>query len=276
MTIVNEEQIESFEDAAQLAFGQVLVSGMKAEVAVLFTVMLDHERSDQEIVNITASAIKREYGKDAKGGLEKFWLVPVPLPRYEGIEAPSLIIETTVYLVVRAWVRPEGFSKHWHISIVQPWGKPLRTVLPIFFLLALLDKEEGRFCKVGKDGPWSSWQIEGLKQPLRLHDGFLEKLRQLFKLKPVADWLDDFGTRGQSIAPLVVGALLGLMYRGSSSLLPEEQGASRQELLQKLTGFGYGLDRVQRAMEKAEPELRGNMTTDEAVETALKYIEKEI
>lgn len=271
MTIVKEEHINNFEEAARRAFAEARVSGMKTETAALFAVMLDRERSGQEAANIAASTIRREYGKEVFRGMEKHWLMPVPLPRYEGTEVPSLIIETSVYLVISAWVRPP-YKKSWHISIVQPWGKPQRTVLPIFFLLALLDRDEGRFPKVGKDGLWTTWQITGLKHPLRLHDGFLDKLRQIFRLKPVADWLDDFGPHGRSIAPLVVGALLGLMYRGSSTIPTEGQGVSRQELLQKITGLGYGFQRVQQAMEKAESDLRGTMTMDEAVETVLKYI----
>ena len=55
---------------------------------------------------------------------------------------------------------------------------------------------------------------------MRLHDKFVNGLRHLFKLKPVADWLEDFGSQGLGLVPLVVGALLGLRYRGASNSLP--------------------------------------------------------
>jgi hypothetical protein len=118
--------------------------------------------------------------------------------------------------------------------------------------------------------------VAGLRQPLRLHDGLVSGLRRVFKLKPIADWLEDFGSYGQSLVPLVVGAMLGLVYRDADTAVPvEQQPWTRERLLEVVTGMGYSTVRGERVLERAEPELRAGMTLEEAIRTVLKYIGKE-
>jgi len=188
-----------------------------------------------------------------------------------------LIVETRTYLAGSVEVSPGGSRKWWHIALVEPLGKPQITVLPLCFLLALLDGKEDRYRIVGKDGQWTLREVAGMKQPLRLHDDFVNQLRHSFKLKPVVDWLDDFGSRGHKLAPLVVGSLLGLRHQRDGASVPLGQQAYSQEMLINIiTGMGYGIARAQRVLERAEPELRPGMTLEEATRIVLKHISEEV
>jgi hypothetical protein len=101
-------------------------------------------------------------------------------------------------------------------------------------------------------------------------------LSRTFKLKPLADWLEDFGSRGRSLMPLVVGTMLGLMYRDAGASLPiEEQPPSYEFLVDLVTGLGYGTRRAERVLELAEPELRTARTKEEAARIVVKYLGKE-
>ena len=274
---IRREYIETFEEAIPLAFREAPVEGMKPEVAYLFTAMLDQKISRQEVERLVNSAVKGQYGKDTEWDISDWWQVAVPSPRYEARGLPSLIIETRAYVIASVEVTPGWSRRSWHIAIVEPLGKPQTIVLPLCFLQALLDGDEDRYRVVGKDGSWTLREIAGLKQPLRLHDDFVNELRLVFRLKPVADWLDDFGSRGRSLMPLVVGSLLGLMYRGDSTSVPVEQQAySRETLIEIITGMGYGIARAHRVLERAEPELRAGMPLEEATRIVLKYIGEEV
>ncbi len=275
MTLITEH-IKSLEDAIALAIREAQVQGMKPEASRLFAAVLDTV-SRQEVEKLVTSAVKSQYGKDAEWDIGGWWQVAVPLPRYEGRGLPGLIVETRAHLVASVEVTPRWSRRSWHIASIEPLGKPQTTLLPLCFLLALLDGNEDRYRIVGKDGAWTLREIAGLKQPLRLHDDFVNRLRRVFRMKPVADWLDDFGLRGQSLVPLVVGSLLGLMYRGDSASVPlEQQAYSREMLIEIVTGMGYGIARAQRLLERAEPELRAGMTLEEATRIVLKHISEEV
>jgi hypothetical protein len=164
-----------------------------------------------------------------------------------------------------------------HVAVVELMGKPQRTVLPLCFLRALLGDDLARYRIVGKDSMWTSWEVAGLKQPLRLHDKLVGGLRDVFKLKPVADWLEDFGSHGQSLVPLVVGALLGLSHQSASASLPvERQPYSQETLIEVITGMGYGTARARKVLERVEPELRVGMTLEEATRIVLRHIGEEV
>lgn len=274
---IRRDYIETFEEAIPLAFWEAQVEGMKSEVAHLFATMLDQRISRQEVERLVTSAVKSQYGKDAEWNISNWWQVAVPSPRYEARGLPSLVIVTRAYVVASVEVTPGWSRGSRHITVVEPLGKPQTTVLPLCFLQALLDGDEDRYRAVGKDGRWTLREIAGLKQPLRLHDDFVNELRHVFRLKPVADWLEDFGSRGRSLAPLVVGSLLGLMYRGDSASVPTEQQAySRETLVEIITGMGYGIARAQKVLQRAEPELRAGMTLEEATRIVLKHISEEV
>ncbi|RLC60834.1 MAG: hypothetical protein DRI01_09555 [Chloroflexi bacterium] len=274
MTVIRD-YIENSDEAISLAIREAQVEGMKPQVTELFSVIIDTV-SQREVEKLVAAAAKSQYGKDAKWDIGHWWQVVVPLPRYESRSLPALIIETRAYLVAPAEVSPGCSRRWWPITLVEPVGKPQLVVLPLCFLLALLDGNEDRYRIVGKDGQWTLREIAGLKQPLRLHDDLVDGLRHVFRMKPVADWLDDFGPRGHRLVPLVVGSLLGLMYQGESASVPlERQAYSQEMLIEIITSMGYGIARARRVLERAEPELGPQMTLEEATRVVLKYISEE-
>jgi hypothetical protein len=273
MALVAGSHIRSFNEAAQLAFKEARVSGMKTEVSALFVFTLNPENSMREVEKAVSSAVRERYGRETDWDIEKWWHVPVPLPCYESRGMPSLIAEVRVYIAASVEVTLLRSGRSHYVAVVEPMGKPQKTALPLCFLRALLDDDLARYRIVGKDGMWTSWEVVGLKQPLRLHDKFVSGLRDVFKLKPVADWLEDFGSQGQSLVPLVVGALLGLSHQSASASLPvERQPYSQEGLLEAATGLGYSIARAERALERAAPELRVGMTMAEAVRLILKYM----
>jgi len=92
----------------------------------------------------------------------------------------------------------------------------------------------------------------------------------------VADWLEDFGSQGHGLVPLVVGALLGLRYRSATNSLPAgQQPYSHEALIEVITGMGYSTARAQKVLERAEPELRAGMTLEEAIRIVLRHIGEE-
>jgi hypothetical protein len=275
---VTRGYVETFDEAITLAFREAQVQGMKPEVAHLFGSMLERAAWQAEVQKLVNNAVKGHYGKEAKWDIEEWWPVPVATPRYEARGLPSLAFETRVYLVASVQV---SISNGWdrnrrYITVIEAPAKPQTTLLPLCLLQALLDGNEHRYRVVGKDGSWTSLEIVGLKQPVRLHEGFKDNLREVFRHKPVADWVDDFGMHGRSLAPTIVGALLGMRYRQVSASLPtEQQPCSREALVAVMTSLGYGTARAQRAVERAEPELRAGMTLAEATPIVLRHITEE-
>jgi hypothetical protein len=273
---VTKEYIDSFEGAISVAFRQAEVKGMKSNMAHLFATMVGRRDSQDEVERLVAGAIRSHYGKETEWETDDHWRVAVPLLRYEARGLPSLVIETRAYVVASAEVTPRWSQRSWYVTVAESLGKPETTVLPLCFLQSLLDGNEGRYRIVGKDGQWTSREVAGLKQPLRLHDEFVNELRHQFKLKPVADWIEDFGSQGHSLVPLVVGALLGLKYRSATNLLPAGQQAYSQDaLIEVITGMGYSTARAQKVLERAESELRAGMTLEEAIGIVLRHIGEE-
>jgi len=275
MTVVRS-YIDSFDKAIAAALAKAQVGDLRPEIVRLFNSMLDDKSSQQEVERLVANAVKGHYGKNVSWDIQDWWQVPVPSPRYEASGLPSLVIETRVFVVASVEISPQSSHRSWHIAVVELLGKPQMVVLPLFFIQALLDGNEDGYRIVGKDGPWTVREIAGLRQPLRLHDELVERLRNTLKLKPVADFLCGFGPRGVKLVPLVVGALLGLMYRSTGASLPIEQLPwSRETLIEVVTGLGYSAARAQRVVQLAEPEFKIDMTLEEAIRIVLKYIGKE-
>jgi hypothetical protein len=275
MMTITREDIKTCEEAIALAFREAKVEDMKAEVADLFGMMVDGI-PQQQVTKVVGTAVKAQYGKDVEWEIDNWWQVPVPLPRYEASSLPSLVVETIVHLVASVEITSGWSGRSWHIALIEPLGKSQKTVLPLCFVEALLDGDEGRYRIVGKEGGWTLREIGGLKDPLRLHDSFVAQLREVFKARPVADWLDDFGARGHALAPLVVGSLLGLMCQGNSALVPpEEQACDHETLIQIATSLGYGVATAKKALQWAEPELKAAMNLEEKIRILLKYISEE-
>jgi len=272
MTVI-KGNVGTLKEAIPLVFRTARVEGMQPEVVHLFRTMLERQESKAQVLKLIGGVVRNNYGKEAGWRDAHWWEVPVPTPIYEARGMPSLIFETRTYVVASMLVDADRFRSSRHISVVEALAKPQTTLLPLCFLQALLDGKEQRYPVVGKDGDWTSWDILGLKQPIRIHDKFRSELVNTLRRKPVADWLDDFGSAGRSLAPIIIGVLLGLRYRRATASLPvEQQPWNRETLLEVITSLGYSTARAQGVLAQAEPELRPGITLEEATRTVLKYI----
>jgi hypothetical protein len=269
---VKTGRVRTLEQATGLALREAGAEGTDPEMCHLFSLSLS-KLSASQVRKALLSPVRAECGRGAPLELLAWWQVAVPLPRYEARDMPSLIVEARVYLVASLEVIPD-WSESWQRMVaVEPYGRAETTVLPLRFLQALLDGNEGSYRIVGKDGQWTSFEVAGLRQPLRLHDGFVARLRSMLRKRPLSDWLDDFGPCGRALVPLVVGALLGLRYRSAVSRMPvEEQPWTTESLIELITGMGYGTARAQRVLQRAGEELKPGMAMKEAAHIVLKYI----
>ncbi|MDP2948564.1 MAG: hypothetical protein Q8P22_03395, partial [Chloroflexota bacterium] len=92
MTIVRG-YINRFEEAARLAFAEAQAGDMKPEAAALFATTLDPGMTRGEVEKLVGAAVRSAYGKGHEWEVEKWWQVPVPLPRYELRDVPCLVVE---------------------------------------------------------------------------------------------------------------------------------------------------------------------------------------
>ncbi|MDP3061848.1 MAG: hypothetical protein Q8O40_01355 [Chloroflexota bacterium] len=275
MTIVRG-YINRFDQAAGLAFAEAQASDMKPEAAALFATTLEPAITHGEVKKLVSAGVRSAYGKGCEWEIERWWQVPVPMPRYEASEIPCLIVEGQVYVVCRVDVSPEPSDNSRRTSIVMTAGKLQKTTLPLFFLRSLRDGNLHHYPKVARDGGWISWRVVGTEHLLRLHDDFVGQLSRTLRVKPVADWLDDFGRRGRKLAPLVVGSLLGMMYQPTTTTLPlERQPVTREQLVAVITSLGYSAARASKLIEKAAHELVPGMALEDATRILLKYAAQE-
>ena len=269
-----EKHTDSLAEAVKEAFIEAQSGDMSREMAQLFGTVLDRKPDREQVAEIAGSSLRKHYGKKLRWCADNWWLVAIPVPLYEARGVPCLVVETSSWLVVSAIVTPEWSSKFCYATVAASWGKPVKTVLPLGFLHSLLADTEDRYRIVGKDGAWTLLEVAGLKQPLRLNDDFTKELKAVLKMKPLADWLDDFGKKGRLLCPLVVGVMFGLIYRDKHALLPlEEQPLDIETLTTTANGLGYSTARIQKAIERAGTELRPEMTLKEALPVLLRYIE---
>jgi hypothetical protein len=269
-----EGRTGSLAEAVKIAIMEAQATDMNPDITQLFGTVLDRKADREQMREITIGSLRKQYGKGVRWRVDDWWLIAVPLPLYEARGVPCLVVETSSWLVVSARVTPEWSKESRDATIVSPWGKPVKTVLPLSFLESLLDGTEDRYRIVGKDGAWTLLEVAGLKQPLRLNDDFIEGLKDVLDIKPLADWLDDFGKRGRTLCPLVVGTMLGLIYRDKNALLPiEEQPLDIETLTAAANSLGYSTARVEKAIERAGTELRPEMSIKEALPILLRYVE---
>jgi len=272
MTITTR-RVETFEDAIAPAFSEAQAEGMAAEVAHLFAPLVDRSAFQHEVEKLTTASVKKKYGKDVRWRIYDWWLVPVPSPRYEARGLPSLLVDTKVYVVASVRVMPISPIQPCHVAVVDFAGKLPTTQLPLTFLQAILDGTEDCYHIVGRDGSWVSYEVTGLRQPLRLHKEFLDGLRQVFRHKSVGGWLERFGFHGRSVMPVVVGTMLGLMYGGASgTAAPGQPALSRETLINVITSLGYSTAEAQRVLKVSEPDIKAGMTLEEATLIMLRHI----
>lgn len=157
------------------------------------------------------------------------------------------------------------------MTLVVPIVKRFTLTLPLLFFQALLDEDLERFALVARDSKGTSWEVPGGRQPVSLPHEFVSRLTEVLRRKPLVAWLDDFGYQGRNLAPLVVGALLGQLLGGKEKAPDGQQPYTWEGLHQSLEALGYSTRDRQRMLGWAAPDLRSDMSLEEALRVVLRH-----
>jgi len=265
MKVLHGRQIKNFKEAAELAFREAGVDDLALSVADLFE-SADTTRLRSEAERDIVAAVRGKYrGNPVWDG--KWWYVPVPKPGYDTRGTPHITIEIKTYLVAAGEV--ETADRYYTVTLVGPIGKSETLIIPIVLLQAILDDDLGRFAVLARSAGNTTWEIPGFK-PVQIPDNFIARLSDVLKRKSVATWLEDFGSQGKSIMPLVVGSLLGLQSMGVAKTLPlGQQRWTSEQLLSALEAMAYQVSEAKEMVARAMPYLTADMTLEEAIRVIL-------
>jgi len=264
--ILRGKQVRNFQEAVTLAFHEAGVNDMSTSVTDLFNSVLDTNVLRSEAEKKIATTIRDKYKKKPEWR-SNWWCIPVPTLRYETRDIPHLAIEVKKYLV--AAVDVETTDNSYSATLVGSTGKPEALVIPMVFLQGILDDDLGRFGVLARSGSYTTWEIPGIK-PAQLPNDLVSKLSKILRLKSVAMWLGDFGSQGRSVAPLIVGSLLGLQFQDTAKPIPVgEQIWTYEQLISALEGMAYLPTEAKEMVNRAAPGLRTEHTLEEAIRLVL-------
>lgn len=265
MKILSGRRVKNFREAVELAFRQAGTDDMDLSVAELFEEAGAAKLRSEAERDIVAAIRGKYRGNPAWDG--KWWRVPVPKPGYDTRGAPHVTIDLMRYIVAVGEV--ETADRYYPVTLVGPIGKSEILIIPIMLLEAVLGDDLSRFAVLARSSGQTTWEIPGFK-PVQLPDDFIARLSDVLKRKSVAAWLEDFGSQGRSIMPLVVGALLGLQSMGTAKALPlGEQRWTYEQLLSALEAMAYQVNEAKEMVARAMPHLRADQTLEEAIRVIL-------
>jgi hypothetical protein len=268
MKILKGRRIGDFAEAAILALHDAGKDDMSLDIAGLFTSALDLDRLRAEAERNINASVHSRYGQRA-GWSGRQWFVPLPQPSYESSPIPRMSFVIPAYLVAAISINTQDWSSRSAI-LVGPLNRREKLLFPIAFLQAILDDDMSQFEVASKDGAHTGWTVPGFKEPVQLANDFVAQLSRMLRLKTVAAWLLDFGAAGKTIAPQVVGSLLGLQFHDVITPLPiERQPYRREVVIADLTQM-FGSARAAEMFERAAPHLKAGMTNNEAVTMIIK------
>ncbi|MFP3976104.1 MAG: hypothetical protein ACLFVK_07780 [Dehalococcoidia bacterium] len=269
MRILTGKQIRDFEEAARVAYREAGASDMSLSVAQLLAPLVDTGRLHSEAERNIGSTIRGKYGKNATWS-GKPWYIPVPRVGYDTREIPHILIEVTMYLAANEKVRVRDAS--YQVTLVGTIGKSQTLVLPVIFLRAMLDDDLQRFAVLARGGNWTTWEIPGTR-PLQLPDEMVTRLSSTLRRQSVGTWLRSFGTQGRSVAPLAVGALLGLQSMGRERTRPvNSEHWTYEGLVSALESMAYTTNEAREVVKCATPYLRADHSVEEAIRIVMRII----
>lgn len=269
MKILQGRQVRNFEEAISLAFEEAGVSDMSPDIGGLLASVMDIEKLQAEGEKSTKSTLRGRYGRNVMWS-DKRWFVPVPYLHFNTQPVPQLIIAVRSYLV--SSIRAETKNYTHSLTLVGAINKGEQLVMPMIFLWSLRNNDVGRFRVITKSGDYTIWDVPGVKGVRFSHD-FLSRLSEVLNRKSVLRWLEDFGSQGRSVAPLVVGCLLGLEFRDTPAALPAEEKTWDQEMI---IGFlvdhlGCPLGEAEEMFNRAGPDLRADQKMEDVVRIVLQH-----
>lgn len=266
MKVLTGKQVDNKKEAIRLALQSAGAGIMSAGIIDMFTSLSGTDKISGEADKSIGTAVKNRYGSKATWRAER-WFVPVPKLFYVSKDIPQLIIEVNVYLVATAGVKTQQDSRL--ITLVGAAGKPEILTIPMIFLHALLEKDQGRFSIVAKDIGYTTWEVPGAK-PVHLPNDFVSEFTEMLKYQSVVSWLIEFGPQGKSVAPLVAGSLMGLAFQDSTQPVPLcREAVTADNLISALENMAYQTTEAREMVKRIAPRLRADMTLEEAIRITL-------
>jgi hypothetical protein len=271
MKILPGVKARNFKEAVDLALGDTGVSGISADAISLITSIIDAGKLRNDTEKAIGNTVRNRYrGKPSWTG--KWWHVPIPTLNYDTKDVPHLTIEVRMHLV--AVMDVETRNDYFTITLVGALGQPELLVIPMVFLHALLAGDTGRFGVLARSNSHTTWDVPGMK-PVQLPNDFVNRLAETLRRQPVVDWLDSFGAQGRSVAPLVAGNLLGLIFGGSAPPIQAgNQSWTIEKLVSILEGMAYTVKEAKETVNRAAPYLRADHTLEEATHIVLQQAGK--
>jgi hypothetical protein len=262
------KQIKDYQEAFNLAFSEAGAEKMQITTYDLFASLIDVNKLSPEAQKSINAAVRARYrGNPTWSGIH--WYVPVAKPGFDFRGTPRLIFDVQTYMVASGKV--DTTTRDYEVSLIGPLGKEENIVLPMVLLQALLDNDLRRFAILARSNGYTTWDVPGFK-PIEIQDAWLSQLSAVLKRKSVAAWLLDFGSAGESVQPLVVGTLLGMLFRENTPPPPVGQQSWTYDILvQSLQALAYTPGESKKMVEQTQPNLKAEMTLEAAVRCVLQY-----
>lgn len=272
MEIIEGKWEMSLEDSFELALEAAGVDDMSPEVIDLFASSFGTSEPYDQAHRKLKSTLHDNYGRGCTytGDLR---LVPVPELHFYTSPVPQLGIKAKGYMVWSGDV--ETKSGHRPLTVFGEALKLESYTVPMVFLHGLLNDDLGRFRILGRDSSFTTWGIPGAK-PVRLCENFIYELSGILKRKSVAAMLAMFGSEGKSVAPLIIGSLMGLQGVGhTEAASPGEQMWDEESVIGALEAMAYKKAEARSMFLRASPRLRGEETLEEVIRIILRESAKE-
>jgi hypothetical protein len=272
MKILEGIRARSFIEAVELVRHESGVEDISLETMELFESLVDTDKFDADNKQIIGTAIRERY-RSKPYWRSEWWYVPLPRLSYDARDTPQIDFEIAIYLVAK--VKVETGRNYDNLTLLETLGRPQTLVLPLLLLQSLLDEELDTIRVVGRSPGHTIFEIQGIK-PIPLPDEFLRQVEETLKRKPVVDWIQSFGAQGKRIAPLVAGAMLGMLFanRPQQVVLMGKRGCSQDQLITFLESMAYTTKESREMVNQALPYLNPEMGRKEAIKIALRVAGK--
>ena len=267
MNILRGKLVDNMEEAILLAIHAGGASELSPDVVTNFTSAIDAVGLMTQAERAITTAVRGVYGRGARS-YGKPWFVPLPRPRYDAQPVPRITFAIQAYMV--APVNVDIRDHRYHATVISPVDKPVKLILPVSFLQAILDNQAGQFEIDGRDALFTGWSVPGIKEPVWLPNDFIQELTTMLRLKSVRSWLLDFGPPGEVILPQVVGSLLGLQSYGTTETVPVYQQPFQAGVVVDTLTRMFGSVRAAELYQHGAPHLKSTMTNEQAISFILK------
>lgn len=267
MNILRGRQVDNMAEAILLVIHAGGESGLSPDAVKTFASAIDAVRLKTQAERAITTVVRSGYGHKSSWYGEP-WFIPLPQPRYEAQPMPRITFTIQAYLV--AVIDVDIRNRLYHATVVGSVDKPVKVILPVAFLQAILDNQTGQFEIAGRDVRSTGWNVPGFKEPVWLPNDFVTGLSSALRLKSVRSWLQDFGRPGEIVLPQVIGSLLGLQSYGTSETMPVGQQPFQAEIVVESLTRMFGSAIAAELYQRAAPHLKSTMTNEQAITLILK------